>query len=77
MPHKYGVSEVAHRYAIADLDEAVAYLAHPVLVAMKLRSSLTLYAQANGGDGGVFAAALLDFYVGMPDGRTLAILNGG
>jgi uncharacterized protein (DUF1810 family) len=55
----------------------VAYLAHPVLVAMKLRSSLTLYAQANGGDGGVFAAALLDFYVGMPDGRTLAILNGG
>jgi uncharacterized protein (DUF1810 family) len=26
-----GNSEVAQRYAIADIDEAVAYLAHPVL----------------------------------------------
>ena len=44
---------------------------------MKLRDSLTVYAQANGGDGGVFAAALLDFYDGVSDGRTLAILEGG
>ena len=97
-----GNSEVAQRYAIADVDEAVAYLAHPVLGArlvacvealrahrgtpirdilgdldaMKLRSSLTLYAQAQGGDGRVFAAALLEFYAGVSDGRTLAILNG-
>ncbi len=77
---RLGNSESAQRYAIADLDEAVAYLAHPVLGeldAMKLRSSLTLYAQANDGDGGVFAAALLDFYDGVSDGRTLAILDGG
>ena len=47
------------------------------LDAMKLRSSLTLSAQAQGGDGRVFAAALLEFYDGVSDGRTLAILNGG
>lgn len=86
-----GRSAMAQKYAIADAEEARAYLRHPVLGprlreaseamlgnagarsaetvlgpidAMKLRSSMTLFAQA--GDGGpdaeVFRAVLAAFY---------------
>lgn len=92
-----GRSETARYYAIASLDEAREYLAHPVLGkrlrecvealqdiagkraaevfgsvdAMKLRSSLTLFAQAGGGP--IFEAALARWF-GAPDERTLEIL---
>jgi len=92
-----GHSPMARRYAINSLDEARAYLAHPILGqrlrecvtalqalpdpsaeavfggidAMKLRSSLTLFARAGGGE--VFEAAL-ERWFGAPDARTLEIL---
>jgi uncharacterized protein (DUF1810 family) len=92
-----GRSDMARRYAIASLEEARAYLAHPLLGArlrecvealqdlrgvtaeavfggidaVKLRSSLTLFAAAS--DGGIFAAAL-DRWFGEPDPATLALL---
>lgn len=95
-----GSSATARRYAIADLDEAAAYLAHPVLgprlracvaavngVAgrsaheimgspddLKLRSSLTLFAQATV-DNAVFLAALDRYYGGDLDPRTMAALG--
>ncbi len=101
--HGLGASEVAQLFAIADLVEAVAYLAHPVLGprlvtcvealrahrgtpvqhilgdldALKLRSSLTLFARAHGGDGGVFAVALDEVCGGVRDARTEAILTAG
>lgn len=90
-----GTSFIAQRYAIASLDEARAYLDHPILGPrlvecvdlvlavegrsahaifgspddMKLRSSLTLFAQAGG--GGVFQAALGRFFDGKADQATL------
>jgi uncharacterized protein (DUF1810 family) len=96
-----GRSATAQYYGIASLDEARAYLDHPLLGsrlreavgavlpwasrrsaerilgpvdAMKLRSSLTLFEQAE--PGGVFAEALAGFYGGEGDERTLALLNG-
>jgi uncharacterized protein (DUF1810 family) len=92
-----GHSEMARHYAISSLDEARAYLAHPVLGrrlrecvaalqalpgqpaeavfgtidAMKLRSSLTLFAEAGGGS--LFESAL-ERWFGAPDARTLEIL---
>jgi uncharacterized protein (DUF1810 family) len=89
-----GRSSMAQAYAIADLDEARAYLAHPVLGprlvecaeivashqgltaeqifggidAMKLRSSMTLFARA-AEDQPVFAA-VLDRYFDGPDPQT-------
>ena len=84
-----GRSAMARKYAIADLDEARAYLAHPTLGprlreaaeamlanagaksaeavlggvdAMKLRSSMTLFAEAAGEDGGLFREVLAAFY---------------
>jgi uncharacterized protein (DUF1810 family) len=92
-----GRSDMARRYAIASLEEARAYLAHPLLGArlrecvealqdlsgvtaeavfggidaVKLRSSLTLFAAAS--DGGIFAAAL-DRWFGEPDPATLQLL---
>jgi uncharacterized protein (DUF1810 family) len=95
-----GISPTAQYYAISSLDEARAYLAHPVLGprlrqclgallqwagtrcadhilgqidALKLRSSLTLFDQAE--PSGLFARALAAFYGGAPDERTLALLN--
>ena len=88
-------SEMAKAYAIADLHEARAYLAHPVLGArllecaeivaghpdrsaeqifggidaMKLRSSLTLFAAADP-DQPVFAELIDQFFSG-PDPETL------
>jgi uncharacterized protein (DUF1810 family) len=106
-----GSSAMAREYAISCLDEARAYLAHPVLGprlrecarvvagtrdssaerifgpvdAMKLRSSMTLFAVADsagadsagaGSDGTVFRAVLDEFFCGVPDEATVARLLG-
>jgi len=95
-----GQSAMARLYAISDLDQARAYLAHPVLGprlrecvaavapsagrrtpeeimggidAVKLRSSLTLFEAADGGEP--FAAALDALYGGRRDERTLALIQ--
>ena len=96
-----GLSEMSRRYAIASLDEARAYLAHPVLGprlqecarallglagrtateilgpvdAVKLRSSLTLFARAAPEDP-VFAEVLDRYFDGRPDEATDALLDG-
>ncbi|GIF54153.1 DUF1810 domain-containing protein [Asanoa iriomotensis] len=95
-----GRSSMAQAYAISGLDEARAYLAHPVLGprlrecttilvdgaendeqrifgpvdAMKLRSSMTLFAHA-APDEPAFRAALTRFYDGSEDDATLARLR--
>lgn len=96
-----GRSETATFFGIRSLDEARAYLAHPVLGtrlrecvgalqdlmdmstsaervfgavdAMKLRSSLTLFAEA--GAGPLFTAALERWFGGDADPATLSLLN--
>jgi uncharacterized protein (DUF1810 family) len=91
-----GRSGMAQRYAIASLDEARAYLAHPVLGprlresaaalldhsgtnaeailgaidAMKLRSSMTLFARA-APDEPVLADVLERYFGGVADEETL------
>jgi uncharacterized protein (DUF1810 family) len=91
-----GSSPMAVRYGIASLEEARAYLAHPVLGprllecaeilagsgesnateilgsidAVKLRSSMTLFAAADP-DQPVFVRVLERFFGGAPDPRTL------
>jgi uncharacterized protein (DUF1810 family) len=91
-----GRSGMAQRYAIASLDEARAYLAHPVLGprlresaaalldhsgtnaeailgaidAVKLRSSMTLFARA-APDEPVFADVLERYFGGVADEETL------
>jgi uncharacterized protein (DUF1810 family) len=91
-----GRSGTAKAYGIADLEEATAYLAHPVLGprlveaaramlgnagqrpeavlggidAMKLRSSMTLFAAVPGADP-VFGEVLEAFYGGEADPMTL------
>lgn len=96
-----GHSAMAQAYAIESLDEARAYLAHPVLGdrlrtsvaalqdldqsdpeavfgpvdAMKLRSSLTLFALAGGGR--LFDAALDRWFDGRRDDATLTLLERG
>ena len=93
-----GRSAMATRYGIGSLDEARAYLAHPLLGsrlracvaalqdhvgvtavevfgevdAIKLRSSLTLFAQAGGEP--LFRAALTR-WCGSPDPATLRLLR--
>jgi uncharacterized protein (DUF1810 family) len=93
-----GRSEMAVFYAIASIEEARAYLAHPLLGprliacvaalqdltgttaeaifggidAVKLRSSLTLFAEAGGEP--MFAAAL-ERWCGGPDDATLRLLD--
>jgi uncharacterized protein (DUF1810 family) len=93
-----GFSSTAQHYAISGLDEARAYLAHPVLGprlveaarallglpgadpvavlgsvdALKLRSSMTLFAQAS--DEPVFRQVLDKFYDGSEDDATLTRL---
>ena len=88
-----GSSEMARTYALASLDEARAYLMHPLLGsrlrecvsvlqdlpranaqevfgsvdALKLRSSLTLFLRADGGD--LFDAALQRWFCGQVDER--------
>ena len=94
-----GHSPTAQAYAIADLAEARAYLAHGVLGprlreccralldlddvsaervlgevdAIKLRSSMTLFALADPSEA-VFADVLERFYDGEADGRTVSLL---
>ena len=94
-----GHSPTAQAYAIADLAEARAYLAHGVLGprlreccralldlddvsaervlgevdAIKLRSSMTLFALADPSEA-VFADVLERFYDGEEDGRTVSLL---
>jgi len=94
-----GRSATAVHYAIADLAEARAYLAHPLLGArleecaravlgvagrtaheifgspddLKLRSSMTLFAQVAGPDS-VFPRVLERYYGGEADARTLDLL---
>ncbi|MCU6454903.1 DUF1810 domain-containing protein [Sphingomonas sp. A2-49] len=95
-----GHSAMARTYAIADLAEARAYLAHPVLGprliaataaavaaagdaeaifgpvdAMKLRSSMTLFAAAADDDDAPFVAALARFFAGIRDPATIALLD--
>ena len=90
-----GQSPIARRYAISSLDEARAYLAHPVLGrrliecarivaglgassaeevfggvdAMKLRSSMTLFARADPSNR-VFAEVLDAYFAGAADQAT-------
>ena len=95
-----GRSTMAIRYAITSLDEARAYLAHPVLGprllacvtalqdlqtsdpeavfgsvdAVKLRSSLTLFAEADPRQN-LFDAALQRWFGGVKDPATLERLD--
>jgi uncharacterized protein (DUF1810 family) len=96
-----GHSTMAIRYGISGIDEARAYLAHPVLGArlrecaaalealdprhsafdifrspddLKLRSSLTLFAQA-AGPGSIFERLLARYFNGQGDDLTLAMLQ--
>ncbi len=96
-----GLSETSRRYAISSLDEARAYLAHPLLGprlqecarallgldgrtateilgpvdAVKLRSSLTLFARAAPEDP-VFGEVLDRYFDGRRDEATDALLDG-
>ena len=96
-----GRSPTAQYYAISSLDEARAYLAHPVLGprltqsaelvaglrdlsaeevfggidAMKLRSSMTLFARA-APDNDVFERVLGQYFGGEPDAQTDRLLGG-
>lgn len=95
-----GRSSMARHYGLAGLDEAKAYLAHPVLGprlvgccrlllqlqerdavaifgttdAMKLRSCLTLFAEA-APDEPVFREGLRQYFGGTPDPLTTAALR--
>jgi uncharacterized protein (DUF1810 family) len=95
-----GRSPTAQHFAITDLAEARAYLAHPVLGprlrdcaaalvgldatdpvavlgdidAIKLRSSMTLFAHADP-DEPLFAAVLDRYYAGEEDAATLTLLR--
>jgi uncharacterized protein (DUF1810 family) len=97
-----GQSPVSKRYAIASLDEAKAYLEHPVLGprliecariltdhhgvsardifgsidAMKLRSSMTLFARADATNP-VFRQVLDAYFDGVPDAATQRLLGRG
>jgi uncharacterized protein (DUF1810 family) len=99
-----GMSSTARRFGLSGLEEARAYLAHPLLGArlrectqlvlavrdrsayeifgspddLKLRSCLTLFAQAvapsPAPETRVFGEALARYYGGEPDPRTLELL---
>jgi uncharacterized protein (DUF1810 family) len=95
-----GMSAMSQRYAIASLDEARAYLRHPVLGprlaecarvltelgghdpeaifgavdAIKLRSSMTLFARASEDDS-IYYAVLDQYFEGTPDRQTEARLG--
>jgi len=95
-----GMSATSTRYAISSLEEARAYLAHPVLGprlvecagalaglggrsadeilgpvdAMKLRSSMTLFARA-APDVAIFGQVLDRYFGGVADERTDALLG--
>ena len=95
-----GRSSTAQFYAIKSVDEAKAYLKHPVLGTrlsdcskvllqckglsasdifgfpddLKLRSSMTLFASISEPDS-VFALVLGEYFEGLPDPRTLELLE--
>jgi uncharacterized protein (DUF1810 family) len=95
-----GRSEMSQRYAIASLEEARAYLDHPVLGprlleccqallahrdrsaeqilggidAIKLRSSMTLFARAVDDSGTVFEEVLGRYFDGEADAATVRLL---
>ena len=95
-----GRSPISQQFAIHNLAEAAAYLAHPVLGkrliectqallalenrsaedifgypdCLKLRSSLTLFEKAAGGNT-VFSQAIEKYFQGQRDERTLEILG--
>ena len=95
-----GHSPTAQHYGIRSLEEAQAYLAHPILGArlheclkalqlvetndarevfgdldaMKFRSSLTLFAEADPGDA-IIEAALDRWFGGTKDEKTLQLLG--
>lgn len=95
-----GMSPMAHKYGIDGIEEARAYLAHPVLSkrlieicyallelernnpiaifgeidAMKLRSSMTLFAIVSGEDS-VYYKVLERYYDGKMDERTLSLVG--
>jgi len=95
-----GRSSTAQDYAIADLAEARAYVAHDVLGprlleccralidlqdvsaeqvlggidAMKLRSSMTLFARADTGER-IYDDVLVHWFGGEPDTRTVGLLG--
>ena len=95
-----GHSELANFYGIAGIEEARAYLAHPMLGvrlteichallalptddtvaifghtdSMKLRSSMTLFAQAKQANP-VFQSVLNKFYNGEADAATLQLMD--
>ena len=97
-----GRSPTAQFYGIASLDEAAAYLRHPILGgrlheclkalqtvaetradrvfgeldAMKFRSSLTLFAEADPADP-IIEAALERWFGGQKDEKTLQLLDRG
>jgi uncharacterized protein (DUF1810 family) len=97
-----GQSPMSRRYAISSLDEAKAYLEHPVLGprliecariltdlhdanaqdilggidAMKLRSSMTLFARAEATNP-VFRQVLDAYFAGVPDEATERLLERG
>ena len=98
--HGLGMSAMSQRYAIASIEEARAYLEHPVLGprlaacarvllelggndaeaifggidAIKLRSSMTLFARASEDDS-IYYAVLDQYFGGMPDPETEARLG--
>jgi uncharacterized protein (DUF1810 family) len=96
-----GMSATSREYAVSGVEEARAYLAHPVLGrrlrecarivadtegrsadrifgpvdAVKLRSSMTLFAAAaDEASGSVFRAVLAKYFDGVPDEATVARL---
>ena len=92
-----GSSSMAQRFAITDLAEAKAYLAHPVLGPrlrectalvnaaegrtldqifgypddLKFHSSVTLFAEVENSADSVFRQALVKYFDGRPDRKTL------
>ena len=97
-----GQSPTSRHFAISSLDEARAYLAHPVLGprlidaaqivaeldgrtadeifggidAMKLRSSMTLFAYVDSANP-IFGQVLEAYFGGIPDGATERLLGVG
>ena len=97
-----GHSPMSQTYAISSLEEARAYLAHPVLGprliecteivagldgrtaeqifggidAMKLRSSMTLFAYADSANP-IFGQVLDAYFGGIPDAATVRLLGAG
>lgn len=96
-----GYSETSKYYSIKDMDEAKAYLGHPILGFrlkemckvllsldgstalqifgspdnLKLRSSMTLFAQVNHGPERFFEKVIDKYFEGRKDERTMELLE--